>query len=591
MQSPNTNRYYVILIIFSLTVIVFIFRLFYLQVIDEDLKNSADNNSRRYVTQYPARGLILDRKGIPIVFNEAAYDLMVTPRMVRPFDTMDLCGILDISREQVRENFRQARAYSRYKPSVFMKQISSQTYAILQERLHKFTGFYVQPRTIRQYQQRIAPHLLGYVGEVDEKMMAKNSYYKMGDYIGVSGLEKAYEEELRGRKGVKILLVDVNNAEKGSYKAGAFDTAAVVGKDLVCTLDSKLQAYGEHIMQNMKGSVVAIEPSTGEILAMVSMPMYDPNLLVGRTRSVNYSKLQNDPEKPLINRATNARYSPGSTFKTLQALVLMQMGGITEDSRFPCNGPASQPIRCTHHHGSPVTLLGAIEQSCNPYFWQAYRNTLEKGGSKRFKENYNEWRRQVLTFGFGTALDTDIPDILDGNIPTDAYYNRYYGDNGWRAMTIRSLSIGQGEVLVTPLQLANLMATICNQGFYYPPHMVRSDRFREKIQTSVDKKYFPIVIEGMSRVNEFGTGRAWKLPNDIKWGGKTGTVQNAGVKDHSIFVGFAPVENPQIAIAVVVENAGFGATWAAPVASLMIEKYLTDSITRPWVEENLISFQ
>ena len=589
MQDRNINRYYVVLAIFALTALMFACRLFYLQVVDEELKNSAENNSRRYVTQYPARGLILDRNGIPLVFNEAAYDLMVTPRLVKPFDTLDLCRILDITPEQARTNLRQARIYSRYKPSVFLKQISSQTYAILQERLHKFPGFYVQPRTIRQYQQRIAPHLLGYVGEVDEKLIRQDSYYKMGDYIGVSGIEKSYEEELRGKKGVKILLVDVHNAEKGSFKAGTFDTAAVVGRDLTCTLDSKLQAYGEHLMQNMRGSAVAIEPSTGEILAMVSVPMYDPNLLVGRSRSSNYAKLQNDPDRPLINRATNARYSPGSSFKTLQALVLLQMGGITEDTRFSCNGPGSQPIKCTHHHGSPVSLLNAIEQSCNPYFWQAFRSTLEMGGTPQFKTNYNEWRRQVMSFGIGTQLETDIPDILEGNIPTDAYFNRYYGETGWRALTIRSLSIGQGEVLVTPLQLANLMAIIANRGYFYPPHMVRSGRNPEKHQTSVDPSHFPIVIEGMSRVNEFGTGRAWKLPNDIEWCGKTGTVQNAG-KDHAIFVGFAPRENPKIAIAVVVENAGFGATWAAPVASLMVEKYLTDSITRPWVEESLINF-
>ncbi|MGE4567558.1 MAG: penicillin-binding transpeptidase domain-containing protein [Bacteroidales bacterium] len=593
MKDPFRNRRYVITAIFSLMALVFVVRLFYLQVIDKSLTYSSENNSRRYVTQYPARGLVLDRNGKTLVFNEASYDLMVTPRMVAPFDTVDFCRILGITPEVARDNLKQARAYSRYKPSVFLRQISARTYAVLQEKLHKFVGFYVQPRTSRLYTRPIAPHLLGYVSEVNDKIIASNSYYKMGDYIGVSGIEKAYEETLRGKKGVKILLVDVHNVEKGSFQEGAYDTTAVVGRDIICTIDGDLQEYGEYLMQNMRGSVVAIEPSTGEILAMISMPKYDPNLLVGRERSGNYLALERSEQKVLLNRAVNARYSPGSTFKPAQALVSLEMGGITESSMFPSNGKASSPMACSHDHGSPVSLLNGIEQSCNPYFWHAFRETLEKGGTQQFRKNYNDWRDHMLKFGFGRKLESDIPNISDGNLPTQAYFDHWFGVNRWRPMTIRSLAIGQGEILVTPLQQANYMAALANRGFYYPPHTVRTDSYSERINVDIASRYIDVVVEGMRRVNESGTGRGSFSPTvmqGITSCGKTGTVENPPHKDHSLFVGFAPVENPKIAIAVVVENAGFGATWAAPVASLMIEKYLAGTVKRPELEARVINF-
>jgi len=570
------------------TCLVFILRLFYLQVIDDSYKTSAENNSQRRVTQYPARGLILDRYGKEIVTNQAAYDLMVTPVQTGKFDTLELCRILEVPIEQARTSLRAARKYSRYKPSLFQSQLSADTYAALQEKLYRFPGFFVQPRTLRHYVLPIAPHVLGYVGEVDGNVIEKDPYYKMGDYIGITGIEKAYEKELRGRKGVKIMLVDVHNVVKGSFQGGEYDTTAVAGRDLTCTLDRDLQYYAETLMRKMRGSVVAIEPSTGEILALVSMPMYDPSLLVGRGRSAQFSRLNANPDVPLLNRATNARYPPGSTFKPVQALVCLQMGGITEHSLFPCNGKNTSPIRCSHSHGSPVSLLEALEQSCNPYFWGAFRTTLEMGGPGQFKENFRRWRELVMSFGLGSPLETDLPNILAGNIPSEQYFNRYFGENGWRPMTIRSLSIGQGEILVTPLQLANLCAIISNKGYYYPPHTVRHPEFEHRIETKVDQKYFDLIVEGMFRVLESGTARAHRFEG-IELCGKTGTAEN-GNEDHSLFMGFAPRKNPKIAIAVVVENAGFGSTWAAPIASLLVEKYLTGKTERPWIEERLTSF-
>ena len=595
MKDPFKSRCYVIIAIFALIAIVFICRLFQLQVLDDTFKYSSENNSRRYVTQYPARGLILDRNGKTLVYNEASYDLEVIPRLVQPFDTAEFCSILGIDHAQVVAGLKAARNYSRYRPTIFLKQISARTYAVLQEKLYKFQGFYVQSRTSRLYTRPIAAHLLGYVGEVNETHIKANPYYKTGDNIGISGIEKAYEEELRGKKGVKILLVDVHNDEKGSFMNGAYDTTAIIGRDIICTIDGDLQEYGEYLMQNMRGSIVAIEPATGEVLAMVSSPTYDPNLMVGRQRSANYTMLQQDERRVLLNRAVNGRYPPGSTFKPAQALVCLHLGGINLSSTFSCGGVGTVPITCSHSHGSPVNLLNAIEQSCNPYFWNTFRATLEKGGSGKLQDNYNEWRGQMMDLGFGCKLDTDIPDISEGNIPTTDFYDRVFGENRWRPMTIRSLSIGQGEILVTPLQLANNMAIIANRGYYYPPHSIRSDSFRNKINIDIEKNYFDKVIEGMWRVNLFGTARRTFIPfNDmynIKSCGKTGTVQNAGAKDHSLYVGFAPMDNPKIAIAVVVEHAGGGATWAAPIASLMMEKYLTGEVKRKKEEEDILKFR
>lgn len=588
-MTQFSDRKYVIGTGIVLMAIVFIYKLFSIQVLDDSYKGSAANNSQRHVTQYPSRGLILDRNGREIVTNAASYDLMVIPTQARKgFDTTVLCDILQIDKAQVEESLKEAQHYSWYKASVFFKQMSSQMYAVLQEQMHKLPGFYVQARTVRQYTRPIAPHLLGYVSEVDQNVIQSNPYYKMGDYIGMSGIEKAYEEELRGRRGNKVLLVDVHNVEKGSFGNGIYDTVAIPGEDLICTIDMDLQEYGERLMQKMRGSIVAIEPATGEVLAMVSVPMYDPNVLVGKTRSKNYLQLQEDAQKPLLNRATNALYPPGSTFKPLQALICLQEGGITSQTYFPCNGPTSAPIKCTHNHGSQISLLNALEQSCNPYFWQAFRATLDRNG--HFKDNYNQWREDVLSFGYGTRLETDIPGILMGNVPSADFFDRIYGSSGWRPMTIRSLSIGQGEISATPLQMANLIAIIANRGFYYPPHIVRSEKYNHKITTHVKASHFEPVVEALHHVTTAGTARYYPIAKGtIPWCGKTGTAQNAG-NDHALYIAFAPVDNPRIAISVVVENAGFGATWAVPIASLMIEKYLVGEISNPQLEEQMIHF-
>lgn len=505
-----------------------------------------------------------------------------------PLDTLALCETLLITQPEFDKRIKDVKnrmGYSSRVPQRFITQLSPSEYAVLQEKLHRFPGFTVQSRTLRNYVYPVGGHALGSIGEVSRSMIEKDSYYKPGDYAGVSGIEKSYEEALRGENGVEILLRDVVGRIKGKYKKGEFDKSAVAGENLTVTLDVQLQILAEELLQGKRGSVVAIEPSTGEVLAMASNPTWNPGALVGRDRSHNYFMLLNDPTKPLLNRATQGTYSPGSTFKTIQALVCQQEGGITPETLFPCNGQASSPIRCTHHHGSPVGLESAIEQSCNPYFWLAYRETLEKGGygdrNTNFKANYQRWRNDVISFGLGPKFkDSDIPDQVHGSIPSIKTYNTWYGERSWRALTIRSNAIGQGEVQVTPLQLANSVAVIANGGYYITPHLHKCDTMlKHRHQSLIDEKYFPVVKEGMWRVCEYGTGRWYKL-DSIPMCGKTGTVDNSHGRPHSLFVGFAPKENPKIAIAVVIETAGFGATWANPIASVLIEQYLTGEVKR-----------
>jgi penicillin-binding protein 2 len=474
-----------------------------------------------------------------------------------------------------------------------MTQLSSADIATIQQSIYKYTGFYLQNRTLRDYVYPSAAHLLGSIGEVSRSKIEKDPYYSQGDYAGRDGIEYTYEEALRGEKGVEILLRDAKGRIKGKYKDGEFDESPKVGKNLTLTIDANLQRLGEKLMNGKMGSIVAIEPSTGEILAMVSNPSFDPAAMVGRQRSANYALLQNDPMKPLYNRATQAQYPPGSTFKPIQALVCLEMGGITPETRFPCSGTGSQPIKCTHPHGSPVPLLSAIEQSCNPFFWQAFRNTVERNGygqkNQNFKKSYETWADLMMEFGFGGRFtDSDLYEQSKGLIPKESFYNRYYGETGWRALTIRSLSIGQGEVLVTPLQLANSITTIANEGYYITPHINRADSMQHVHKIDVKKEYFSIVKEGMFRVLDRGTARKHKVP-DIEICGKTGTADNSHGKPHSVFEAFAPRENPQICIVAVVENSGFGTTWAAPIATLMIEYYLTGKIARTDVYNRMTS--
>ncbi|MFK5856881.1 MAG: penicillin-binding protein 2 [Bacteroidota bacterium] len=591
-----SSRKNIIIGIFILVALLFIIRLFYLQVIDNRYKLSAENIVLRKVREYPPRGLVFDRNGKLLVFNEAAYDLMVIPRQIKNFDTILFCELIDIDKSTFIKKIKRAKKYSFYKPSSFIKQISKKDIGKIQEKLYQFPGFYIQTRTLRQYPLPIAGHMLGSISEVNKKELKRDKFYRAGDYIGKSGIERYYEKQLRGKSGLSIVEVDNHNRVKGKYKNGDFDTLAIPGKDIYLSIDAQLQYYGELLMQNKRGSIVAIEPGTGQILALISSPGYNPNLLVGRERSENYSRLLHDSLVPLMNRATMGTYPPGSTFKMVNALVGLQENTASKKTEYSCKGKLSYPIKCTHDHKTPLNLSEAIEQSCNPYFWNTFKNILQNPRYSNSQEGYKQWYNHVVSFGFGSKFGTDIPFEVSGNIPNNEYFDKLYRGS-WNALTVRSLSIGQGEILVTPIQLANMMAIIANKGFYYPPHLIVSmegdssiqNEFKEKKLTSIDAYKFDVVQNAMLDVfeGEHGTAR-WYALDSIRQCGKTGTVQNPHGDDHSIFIAFAPIANPQIAISVIVENSGFGSTWAAPIASLMIEKYLTDSISRPRIEKKMM---
>jgi penicillin-binding protein 2 len=601
MKDRYANRKYFIMAMAIAAGVIIIIRLFLIQVIDKTYRTSAENNVLRYVTQYPARGLIYDRNGELIVYNQAAYDLLVIPAQVTAFDTARFNEILSISREEFLERLKTARKYSRYTPSVFLKIISSETYGLLQEELYRFPGFYVQSRTLRKYTSPVAAHMLGYVGEVDDKLIARNKYYRSGDYIGVSGIEKSYEEQLRGQKGVNIFLVDVHNNIKGSYADGRYDTTSVPGTNLYSSIDLRLQEYGGRLMQGKTGSIVAIEPSTGEILALVSSPSYDPSLLVGRLRSNNFSELQSDTLNPLFDRALMASYPPGSTFKIMNGLIGLEEGVIRPNSIFSCAmgyHAGSLTVGC-HSHRTPLNLSDAVMISCNAWFCNAFRAILENKNYSTISEAYDQWRNYLVAFGFGNKLGIDLPNELSGFIPARSYYDRYYGKDRWKALTVISLAIGQGEIGTTPLQMANMAAVIANRGYFYIPHVVKrigeegtpGALYTQQYVTGISPGNFSSVIEGMEgAVNggEGATARGAALDSIIICG-KTGTAQNPHGKDHSIFVAFAPKDNPKIAIAVYVENAGFGSTFAAPIASLMIEEYLTGKTKRKYLEERVLN--
>jgi len=595
MKDAFINRKYVIMALIVLASLLLIVRLFVIQVVKDSYRLSADNNVLRYVTQYPARGLIYDRNGKLIVYNQAAYDLMVVPAQTsKNIDTAEFCNLIGIPGELFRKQMKAAENYSRRAPSVFLKQISNETYARLQEKMFMYPGFYVQPRTLRKYSEPVAAHVLGYVSEVDDAILKKDPYYKPGDYIGKSGIEEAYEKELRGTRGVKIYLVDVFSRIKGSYADGRMDTVAVHGSDITSSIDLTIQQYGELLMKNKRGSIVAIEPKTGEVLALVSSPNYDPELLVGRIRSENYAKLLADTVyQPLFNRALMASYPPGSTFKPVNGLIGLQEGVISAETIFGCsNGYLF--IGC-HSHASPLDLEGAIQNSCNSYFCQTFRRVLENPRYNTIADAYIKWRGYLTEFGFGNKLGTDFVNELTGFIPPTSYYDRYYGVNRWKALTIISMAIGQGEVGTTPLQMANMTAAIANRGYYYTPHIVKSvgadhnidKRFITKHQISIDSANFEKIVLGMEASVTGGTSTVAAL-KDIIVCGKTGTAQNPHGKDHSIFIAFAPKDDPKIAIAVYVENAGFGATYAAPVASLMMEKYIRGEITNKALEKRIL---
>lgn len=585
------ERRYIIAGIFITIMLVLLARLFYIQVIDDSYFIYANRNVIKRFIQYPARGVVLDRNQKVLVTNELVYDISVIPKDVKPFDTLEFCKLIGITKEDLDKRLEKARTYSPNLESPFEKQLSPRLYASLQERMSEFPGFIVQPHPIRTYPDSIAAQFLGYIGEIsDERIEKSGGYYRRGDYIGITGVEKQYEEVLRGQRGVKNMLVDSKGIARGSYNNGKYDTVAIPGERLTSSLDVRLQKLGETLMQNKVGSIVAIEPSTGEILCFVSSPGYDPNALVGRERSANYNTLHDNPYKPFLIRPTQANYPPGSSFKPLSALIALQEGVITPQTSYNCPGyyqAGNRRIKCFNgeRHGY-VTLSTAVAHSCNGFFDMVFEKLINRSGPKQTDTSFTLWRNNVEKFGLGTRLDLDLPAERPGYLPKASFYDKLYRKGGWRSSTVISLGIGQGELQSTPLQLANIEATIANRGFYYKPHLIKAigdkqiikSEYTVKNYVGVDGQFFEPVISGMQDVVDHGTAVGAKIPGIIMCG-KTGTADNSHGKPNSIFVAFAPRDNPKIAIAVVVENAGQGATWAAPIASFIVEKYLRDSIT------------
>ena len=582
-------RRYVIAGVFITIMLTLAAQLFYIQVIDDHYSLYATKNVLRPIKQYPARGPIVDRNGKVLVQNEVFYDITVIPKQVKPFDTAEFCNLLHIDKAEFDKRFEKAVKYSPYLSSPFEKQLSAQAFASLQERLSEFQGFFATPRYLRTYPDSVAAQFLGYIGEVTDKDIKRsNGYYHPGDYIGVTGVEKAYEDVLRGTVGVKNVIVNSHNVAMGSYENGRFDTAARAGERLKSSLDIRIQKLGEQLMQNKVGSIVAIEPSTGEILAFVSSPTYDPNLMVGRERGNNAAKMYKDVYTPFLIRPIQAYYPPGSSFKPLSALIALQEGIITPQTSYFCTGAYKGGLpHCDEAHGES-DLTHGIAVSCNTYFASVFEKLININGARNTDTTFVNWRKNVSKFNFGDRLGIDMPNEGKGFLPTAAFYNKRFGVNHWRSSSILSLAIGQGELEATPLQMANIECTIANHGYFYRPHLIKGigdkdvikPEYTQRNYVGIDAQYFEPVIDGMQEVVETGTARSSKIPGIIMCG-KTGTAQNPHGKNHSIFVAFAPRDHPRIAIAVIVENAGQGAWYAAPIASYMVEKYLTDTIARP----------
>lgn len=577
-------------------VVIYIVRLFMLQVGDNDYKRYADSNAFQRKILYPSRGFIYDRNGELLVYNQPAYDVMMIPREVRDLDTLDFCHTLGISIEQFdkyiadMKDRRKNPGYSTYTPQVFMTQLSAQDYGRLQEKLYKYPGCYIQNRVLRQYSRPVAANVLGNIREVSPSDIEKDDYYRRGDYTGDLGVEKSFEGVLRGVKGEEILLRDAHGRIKGKYEDGRYDVQPVSGRNITLSIDADLQAYGEKLMQGKTGAIVAIEPATGEILALVSSPTYDPSILVGRERGKNYAKLTRDPANPLFDRAIMAMYPPGSTFKPTQGLIFLEEGIITPETNYPCTGGfvvGGLRVGC-HGHPSPLPLVPSLATSCNAYYCYGLRAMLDNRRKyESTSEAFEIWKNHLVSMGYGYRLGIDLPGEKRGFLPNSKYYDKFYGENRWRALTIISIAIGQGEILATPLQIANLAATVANRGYFYTPHVVKSIQdsvidttYTERRYPSIDCEYYDYIVEGMRAAVTSGTCRTANLP-DIEVCGKTGTAQNPHGRDHSAFMGFAPKNNPQIAIAVYVENAGFGATYGVPIGSLMMEYYLKGEITDP----------
>ena len=602
------KRRFVIGGLFLAILLIYLVRLFLLQVVEEKYKVMANDNAFLTRTMYPARGQIFDRNGKLLVTNEPAYDLVVTMRSVKDLDTLDFCKTLSITREIFDQRMREIKdrsknpGYSSYTQQTFATQLSGQDYGALQTRLYKYAGFEIRPRTIRQYKVSIAPHILGNIREVNLKDMQKDSYYQRGDYTGDLGVEKSYESYLRGVKGKQILLRDAHGRIKGHFEDGKYDSSPVPGRDLTLSIDADLQAYAESLMVNKIGAVVAIQPSTGEILCMVSSPTFDPSLLVGRQRGKNYKALTANPYKPLFDRAVSASYPPGSTFKPTQGLIGLQDGAITPQTLLHCNGGFRMGnFRMGCHDGVAAwTIVPAIATSCNGYFGWCLVNILNNKKYKNIQESFTAWKDYMVSMGYGYKLGVDIPGETRGFIPNAAYYNKGFRTDKWKPINVISISIGQGEILATPLQIANLAATIANRGHYYVPHVIHAiqdtivpDTFRIQQKTMIEPRWYDWIVEGMRAAAVSGTVRRTGNmdPEGIILCGKTGTAQNPHGTDHSVFMGFAPQENPEIAICCYVENGGFGATYGVPIGTLVIEKYLNGKISdrRKYLEESMLN--
>jgi penicillin-binding protein 2 len=586
------GRRYVVLAIFTLVGVLFASRLFYLQVLDDSYKTAADRNTLQRQVQVPYRGLIYDRYDSLLVTNTPVYDLMVVPREVKRLDSAKFCQVMQLPLEDLRLGLRAARAYSRVRPSPLIQNLSTPELAAIQDNLISFPGFRVQARMARAYRTQNLAHALGYVGSITPKLLEapKYAHYSPGENVGISGLESFYEPVLMGRRGVQYRLVNVRGIDKGPFRGGQFDTLSQAGQDLHLSIDAGLQAYGEKLLAGRRGSIVAIDPKTGEILCFVSAPRFEPQMLTGKGMGNRYMDLLKNPDRPLFDRPLMATYPPGSVFKMVNELVAMQLGVVSASTGFPCD---QHLIRCTHRHEYPSNLNIAIKNSCNPYFYQVMRAAVLRGQSpNKFEDvrlGLGQWQKMVKTFGLGERLGVDMGHEKRGLIPSPEFYDKLRGYHHWNYKTVYSLSIGQGEIGITGLQMANVLATIANHGYYYAPHFVRGigtsgqplPEFRQRHYTAVDTALFKYVIPGMQEVvdGRGGTGSFASLAQyGISVAGKTGTVQNSHGPDHSTFGAFAPANNPKIAISVFIENAGFGGTFAAPAAGLMMERYLRGKV-------------
>ncbi len=599
------DRKYTIQGLFILVCLILMAKLFYIQVGSDKYFISAESNVLKKIYTFPARGIIYDRNGKVLVQNEPVYDLIVIPNQVKEFDTLDLCNTIGIDMKGFHKRFTKAVNQSRYQPSIFEKQLSVQIYASLQEKLSRFPGFMVQNRTIRHYPDSVAGQFFGYVKEVTKKDIEENNgYYRPGDYIGKAGIEKQYNDVLRGERGVINMLYDARNVPQGSYAEGKFDTLARAGEKVYSSLDMEIQKLGEQLLQNKVGSIVAIEPATGEVLAFVSAPGYDPNKMVGRSQGNNYMEIFGNPNRPFLVRPTSGYYSPGSAFKPVNALIGLQEGVMDPETPFNCPGgyrAGNHVVKCEHVDGN-ISLRRGLARSCNTYACHVFARIMTQ---KKFKNKiaaYNNWEEKVRKWGIGQKLEIDIPFEKKGILFNSDEYTKRFGKY-WGYTTVISLAIGQGEMNTTPLQMANIMAIIANKGYYVKPHLIKaigdkktiSKEYVQKNFVGVDERHFEPVIDGMQEAvnSPWGTAILSRVPNIIMCG-KTGTVQNPHGKNHSVFIGFAPRDNPKIAIAVIVENAGYGSTYAAPIASYITEKYLTDSISKgrqaqvEWMKQQVV---